>query len=174
MTNSKTIFDHLLLIIFIMALFGTIGVIWYFQKVSPPIKSIASLSSFWNLEKVLWKKGRKAYFNEKESLRKALKYSLANNKNEIEAENIALYLFPELLDDLSFEKFEAKELWQEQQKYIESNPHTKLSRNKFIEMEANIWNFENPSRDEPQISPYAKEVIKIFNILSSEQQITKN
>ncbi len=172
MTNSRNIIDHLLLVGLIVALFCGIGIIWYYQKVSPPIENRSSLSSFWNLKTVLWQNGKKAYFAEKSSLKKAVKYSLENKK--IEARNVALYLFPELLDDDDFEKFEAENLWLEHQKFIEKNPHTKLSRKKFKEMEANIWNFENPSKDEPQLSEFANEVVRIFNILSNENEVTKN
>lgn len=103
-------------------------------------------------------------------LRSMVSRALNEKKAEAEenlAQNIAVYLFPELLSDEDFEKMVALDQWKPMQEAIEKSPKSPESRIWFEEMRANIWNYESPDRENPRISDYAKEVLRLYDELSS-------
>lgn len=129
-----------------------------------------SLKSFSGLHRAYEKKGLAHYLREKENLRHEVASILQKNSKSleaIEASNIAVFLFPDLLPDSNFEKMDALELWYPHQMAIERAPHTLDSRQKFEDLRANIYNYENPDRDEPQLSDQARQVIRIYDTLSA-------
>lgn len=82
------------------------------------------------------------------------------------ARNIAVYLFPSLLSDDDFEKDAAMELWLPLEQAIERAPHTPESRLWLEELRANIWNYESAERSSPHLSPYAQQVIRIYDTIA--------
>ena len=84
----------------------------------------------------------------------------------VEAENIAVFLFPDALKEENLEQSEALNLWLPQQKLIEAAPHSIESRIHFEHLRANIWNYENPDKNRPTISKPARQVIRIYDALS--------
>ena len=54
---------------------------------------------------------------------------------------------------------------------IERAPRTPESRLWFEELRADIWNYENPERSAPRITPYAQQAIRIFDVMT--QPVTK-
>lgn len=114
--------------------------------------------------------GYSKYNKDKLELKKHISSVLAHPANEEEennASNIALYLFPELLPDSNFEKSQALELWASLETEIEKHPRTPEARMVFEEMKSNIWNYENPKLNNVGLSTHAQETLKIYHELSS-------
>jgi hypothetical protein len=80
--------------------------------------------------------------------------------------NIATYLFPDLLPEDNFERAMARELWEPLENAIEASPQSAESRQKFEELRATLWNYENPSHTSPELSSVAREIIRIYDVLS--------
>lgn len=159
-----------------MAAFLTlvVGLSWWlvqYQRTSSPLGR-ASLGKFSTLTDSLQKNGVESYLRDKETLKEMILDKLKSGDDDedesaVQATQIAVYLFPEILPDEDFEKQAGMELWAPLQRVIESNPRTRESRQAFEEMRANIWNYENPSRDVPQLSPVAMQVIRIYDVMST-------
>ena len=127
------------------------------------------LASFSSLEETFRTKGIKVYIESKGELRVDIGRALNTEKDTRErdrAENIALYLFPDLLPENDYERDVAFEHWYPHQRYIEKNPGTVGSRKQFEELKNNVWNYENPDRQAPDISEYADKVIRIYDEIS--------
>lgn len=122
------------------------------------------------LDQVYVREGLHGFLTEKELLKRQVIYTLRyadSPEGAHAATNVALYLFPETLPGDDFEREEAEALWVPLQKKIESDPLHPQSRTYFEQMRAQIWNYENPSRQAPQLSKYAKQVIHIYDVMSS-------
>ena len=134
------------------------------------IDIVSTNKPFYGLHRTYKESGMEEFLNEKKVLKKQLTETLKNPKNTEDASfaaNIALYLFPETLSDADFEKQVAQDQWAPLQAAIEKVPHSDRSRLWFQEMRANIWNYESPDLAAPKISVYSREVLKIYNELSS-------
>lgn len=130
------------------------------------------LASFASLEEIFRTNGIKVYIQKKGELRVDIGRALDTEKDTRErdrAENIALYLFPDLLPENDFERDVAMQQWYPHQKYIENNPRTVGSRKQFEELKNNVWNYENPDRQTPEVSEYADKVIRIYDELSRSE-----
>lgn len=126
--------------------------------------------TFFKLFTIFQQEGYQRFTEEKRTLKAQVERTLKSPPSEEEeqlASNIALYLFPDALPDTNFEKQVAMEQWAPLEAAIEKAPRTKESRLWFDEMRANIWNYENPKLGYSTISPYAKEVLRIYNELSA-------
>lgn len=88
-------------------------------------------------------------------------------EEEINASNIALYLFPELLPDDHLEKRTALDYWAPLEAAIEKKPRTAEARMLFEELKSNIWNYENPKVNNVGLSMHAIETLNIYHELSS-------
>ncbi len=113
------------------------------------------------------------FLRRKDVLRNEVARTLKVNRSQhaqMIATNISVYLFPELLPDRDFEKHEALSAWLPLQKKIESNPGTQESRIAFEEMKATFWNYESPDRSSPRLSETARQVLEIYDRLSSKKQ----
>ena len=154
---------------FLVLLFLTLGTIFTLRP--PDSSSTARLySSFISLRPTLTQEGIFKFQNDKGALRKIVNKALKEGASEAEqntAQNIAVYLFPELLPDSDFEKGVATEDWKPLEEAIEKNPKSPESRLWFEEMRANIWNYESPDRETPRVSDYAKEVLRLYDELSA-------
>lgn len=128
-----------------------------------------ALAAFTSLLDAFQSGGIKEFTQRKGDLRsevaKILKSDLENKERD-RAENIALYLFPDLLGKHDFEREVAMDFWEPLEKQIEKSPNSKESRNHFEELKNNVWNYENPDRESPAVSEYASEVIRIYDALS--------
>jgi len=126
--------------------------------------------NYLKLHKVIDERGIKEYFSEKKNLKRHIAHALRENRTTIayiSAHNVAVYLFPELLSVDNFERDVALTEWIPFQRKIEAQPRTHGSRLHFEEMRANIWNYENPDRQSPNLSAYARQAIRIYDSLSS-------
>lgn len=83
------------------------------------------------------------------------------------AENLAVFLFPDLLGDDDFEKSVAVENWAKVQAAIESTPRSRQSRARYQELQAAIWQYENPDAKDPALSPVASEVLKLYQAIAA-------
>lgn len=114
--------------------------------------------------------GLSQFQRDKNELKEHLKIILKSPKNEeeeINAANIALYLFPEILPDTNLEKQFAMNSWASLEAAIEKKPRTAEARMLFEELTSNIWNYENPKLQNIGLSLYASETLSIYHELSS-------
>ncbi len=142
----------------------------YFQsQTSDRSQSAPALAAFSSLHEE-FKMGGMAQFEEKKlELRSevaSLLKSRDDSKEKDRAENIALYLFPDLLQRDDFERDVAMDQWLPLEKSIEKNPKSERSRQEFEELKNNVWNYENPDRQSPVVSDYAEQIIRIYDVLS--------
>jgi len=131
---------------------------------------VFSLDAFSSLTDVLEKEGTQTFHSKKIALKEDVARVLQSKGDSLakqRASHIAVYLFPDLLPPDDFEKEIAQEEWAPLLAAIEKNPHTEQSRQLFEELSATIWNYENPERKFPKLSPYATEVLRIYETLSS-------
>lgn len=136
---------------------------------SNAILSEGSLASFNLLHQDFVQGGMEQFHKKKNGLRQEVGKALESSDDTPErdrAQNIALYLFPDLLAKDDFERDVAMEQWYPQQKTIEEHPQSPESRRSFEELKNNVWNYENPDRQIPTISDYAESVIRIYDTLS--------
>lgn len=114
------------------------------------------------------------FFHERKSkLRRDVKRTLQSNKSQraqLVANSISLYLFPDLLSDKNFEKNVAVDHWGPLQEAIEGQPGSYRSRLWFEEMKTQIWNFENPDKENPELSTTAGTVLKIYDLMSRQRR----
>lgn len=153
------------IVIFIVFL-GFLGVI----STKHPAGLNTSVNDFFTLHEVFHKQGIKRFLEEKESLKSKVSENIANPKSSQAkklAESIAVYLFPEILPDTHFEKEAAMTLWMPLFKKIEKKPGTPEARHLYEEAKAEIMNYENPSKQDPNLSDPAKETLKIYRELSA-------
>ena len=141
----------------------------YYATTRRPVIGVGNLSDISKLEEVFSGQGMVRFQQEKERLRQAVFWELKRPETEsgIEAEQLAVYLFPDALPRDHFEREVALMLWEPLQRKIEAAPKTPQSREWFEEMQANIWNYENPDRTAPQLSFAAKKVIRIYDVMSA-------
>lgn len=100
----------------------------------------------------------------REQVRASLKQTGSAQANE--AAQVAVYLFADLLPDSDFEKIESLELFSPLMEAIETRPRTAAAGKAFETLNAEIWNYENVSREEPQITPVAEDVLRLFSEMS--------
>ena len=157
-------------LIFIGCVVTLLGGFLYFRAESTVSWEVAS-ETFYSLHDIYRVRGIGRFLEEKKQLRnrvaKVLEDKPGTEQGDV-ATNIATFLFPDLLPNSNFEKETANTLWAPFENAIEKEPRTPQSRRHFEEMRANIWNYENPNRIFPTLSPYAKQVIRIYDELSSQ------
>ena len=148
-----------------------LGSIVYYRQSATTASNQGSIKDFTRLDEIFETEGMAKFISSKQALREQLRSRLrATDENDeamMQANQIAVYLFPEILPETDFEKTAALELWAPYQNAIEAAPKTLDSRQKFEEMRANIWNYENPSKKVPVLSPVAMQVIKIYDVMSA-------
>jgi hypothetical protein len=83
------------------------------------------------------------------------------------ARNVSVYLFPESLSGEDFERDVALKQWYPLELAIEKGGKDPENRIRFEDLRADIWNYENPDREHPQLTIYASQVIRIYDALSS-------
>lgn len=101
----------------------------------------------------------------REQVRSNLEYAEEDTRR-LQAEQVAVYLFPELLPESDFEKSDALANFSPRIDEIEQRPNTEAASNAFADLRAEIWNYENPSREEPRVSEVGNEILKLFAELS--------
>lgn len=112
--------------------------------------------------------GIEGYLVAKEHLRQQVRESLkqTGTVQADEAAQVAVYLFADLLPDSDFEKTESLSLFNPLMEAIEARPRTASAGQAFEALTAEIWNYENVSREEPQITPVAEDVLRLFSEIS--------
>ncbi len=154
----------------VIAAFAIMGILSYFSLHQGPMRPV-SLASFSQLDFIYRTEGMARFLEEKEALKFRIQQSL-KSKNQEEADrasNIAVFLFPDVLPRDHMEKDVGLEQWGPLQKQIEGAPKAQEARKSFEDMRANIWNYESPDRNFPELSSAAKQVIRIYDQLSSAQ-----
>ena len=143
----------------------------YFTEHRVERRQPVALASFGTLQDDISQGGVAQFQKKKEDLRGEVAENLreVDSPDRDKAENIAVYLFPDLLEKDDFEKDVALDQWAPHEKKIESNPHSPESRQVFEEMKNNVWNYENPDRETPVVSDYATQVLKIYEALSRSE-----
>jgi hypothetical protein len=112
--------------------------------------------------------GIEGYLVAKARLREQVKESLqkGGSVQANEAAQVAVYLFADLLPDSDFEKSESLSLFHPLMEAIETRPRTANAGQVFEALNAEVWNYENVSREEPQITPVAEDVLRLFSEMS--------
>ncbi|GEM_PF-5165343 len=112
--------------------------------------------------------GIEGYLVAKARLREKVKESIqqTGSVQAGEASQVAVYLFADLLPDSDFEKTESLTLFLPLMEAIETRPRTADAGQAFETLNAEIWNYENVSREEPQITPVAEDVLRLFSEMS--------
>lgn len=112
--------------------------------------------------------GIEGYLVAKGQLRAQIRESLkqTGSVQAMEAAQVAVYLFADLLPDSDFEKSESLSLFHPLMEAIETRPRTADAGQAFESLNAEIWNYENVSREEPQITPVAEDVLRLFSEMS--------
>lgn len=114
------------------------------------------------------KQGIHSFLHSKKGLKRRVSFQLGNSKDpaaQLAATNIAVYLFPDLLPDDSFEKQFAQESFVPLQNGIEEKPGTQEAQLLFEELRARVWNYENPHNSADGLSEYADQMLKIYGSL---------
>lgn len=122
-----------------------------------------------DLETNFRQQGIEYYFKEKSRLKKRVSRALSNNSSPsqtLAATNIAIYLFPDLLEDTHIEKHFAVEHFLPLQEQIEAQPGTVEARKYFETLRRTVWNYENPRSDELGLSLEAEKMLKLFSALT--------
>ena len=112
--------------------------------------------------------GIREFLKQKENLKVSVRHDLkakAKSK-QMAALNTAVYLFPELLTEGDLEADVGADLWLPMQKKIEEKPKSIESQKYYERMEAQIWNYESPSKENPQLTEQASQVLRIYKSIS--------
>lgn len=169
-SKTKLANDNALRIIF--AFVGLVGLVLTILLIfvsNAPADFTVPQRQFNDLHTVYEREGIEGFKRTKSELRSKVKDALDGDPDDPTthaATNIALYLFPDVLGGDNLEKTEGTSLWGPMQEAIEKNPRGPDARIYFEEMRANIWNYENPDRNNPNLSQTAKQVIKIYEGMS--------
>lgn len=187
--NKKNQNAPVILGIFFVVTLVSAGVIYYFagDNQGPGISMIGNLrgyfathradhgspspalASFSSLDDDYKKGGLEKFQAKKEELRSEVESVLKKDDDSPDhdkAENIAVYMFPDLLDKEDFERDVAMENWYSQENKIEQDPKSPESRREFEDLKNNVWNYENPDRGQPTVSDYAAQVIRIYDAMT--------
>lgn len=113
------------------------------------------------------KEGIEGFSQHKALLKNDVRKALAGGNES--ANSLAVYLFPDLLDDRDFERTAAMGSWAPLQSLIEANPNSPLGRTHFEEMRGEIWVYENPDHRQPELSETASEVVNLYDAISRTQ-----
>jgi hypothetical protein len=126
-------------------------------------------TAFTELPGIYQREGMLTFLEAKARLRLKVADALQDQDDQVSAlaDNIAVYLFPDLLPEADFERGPATELWLPIERAIESAPHSPQSRARYQRLEAEIWNYEAADRKIPDLSPVATGVLRIYDALSS-------
>lgn len=157
-------------ILHVLGLFFVLAVYLVYSALNRPRNETKTMDAFAQLDLVLRREGLARFKQEKFALKHLVKRTLKEAKTQEEqeqAQTIAVYLFPEVLSNDDYEKEVAQAFWEPLQQAIEHEPGTAKSRLMFNELRANIWNYENADRVNPQLSNSAKQVIRIYETLSA-------
>lgn len=114
------------------------------------------------------KQGLEGYLKAKKVLKRRVSQQLKNKQDpsaQLAATNIAVYLFPDLLPNDSFEKQFAEESFVPLQTEIEKKPGSTEAQALFEELRARVWVYENPQSTEQGLSDYANQMLKIYGAL---------
>ncbi|NBT57907.1 hypothetical protein EBT16_03890 [bacterium] len=133
------------------------------------INTPISPDSLEQLSKEFREGGVQQFLDAKHQLKRKVGHNLHNDKDkasQLAAMNLAVYLFPELLEDTHLEKDFAQQHFQPLQTKIESAPGTEQARQNFEELRNVVWTYENPKQDEQGLSDYARQMLKIYGALS--------
>lgn len=114
------------------------------------------------------KQGLEGYLKAKKVLKRRVSQQLKNAQDpsaQLAATNIAVYLFPDLLPNDSFEKQLAEESFVPLQSEIEKKPGSPEAQTLYEELRARVWVYENPQSTEQGLSEYANQMLKIYGAL---------
>jgi hypothetical protein len=128
-----------------------------------------SQMQFLKLKETLVEKGPLEFFKQKGLLKIQLQNILENIPEE-KSEGIysmVLYLYPELLSDNDLEKTAAITLFKDVQTDIETEVSRMKKYKRMNDLRANIWNYENPSRENAKITQTAQNVLDLYEVLAS-------
>lgn len=150
---------------------GVMGYAWMVGQTyfSTPVNWSAS-NAVSSLLPAFQKDGIEGYLVAKARLREQVRAGLQTSETSPqreEAEKIAVYLFPELLPEADFEKVEAIEAFNPEIETIETRPRTEHAEEAYARLRAEIWNFENASREEPELSEVGTQVLQLFAALAA-------
>jgi hypothetical protein len=156
-----------------LAVFVSLGLMSYAWMVgrsylsSPDgLNAVAAIS---NLGPAFQNDGIEGYLLAKARLRDQVRTNLRlspTDSNYAQAENIAVYLFPNLLPETHFEKSESLFLFAPEIELIESRPRSEQAQAAYERLTLEIWNYENISREEPRISDAAIALLEMLQKLS--------
>jgi hypothetical protein len=146
-----------------------LGSLVYFSVFHKTKNTLSVSEQFMSLHKAFESGGITAFQQRKEALRAQISEEMKDpDRIPATALNIATYLFPDLLPEENFEKAAARELWEPLEKSIEQNPQSPESRQRFEELRATLWNYENPSRVSPDLSSTGRQIIQIYDVISGK------
>jgi len=158
-------------VLFVASVLGALGSLVYFAFQGDFHRSAAVTQNFNELHRAFTNGGIEQFNREKRALRGQVEHALNNRARNAQAardaEQIAVYLFPEVLPKDNFEKLAAMELWIPLQRNIEKAPRSAASRSWFEELRATIWNYESADRSAPTISVPAQQVLRIYGGLAN-------
>jgi len=112
--------------------------------------------------------GMNKYLDGKNSLRAQVARGLREPRDsaaEKAAENIAVYLFPEMLSDDNFEKMQAQDLWAPLERAIEQAPRSEEGRRWVEELRAVLNDYEGVGRGAEKLSTYAETTLRLYEAL---------
>lgn len=147
----------------VLATLGTVTVLYFAQQTR--VRSLA-LADLYEWHFTLSKWGTAKFDQQKDKFREQIQQHLNTRHASAELIGLTLYLFPELLTDADFQKYEAQQLWVPHQKQIEAAPRTLESRIQFERMRTNVWNFELADKANPVLTRPARQMLRVYDELS--------
>ena len=162
--NQKT--QHRLLLIFLGIVTTGLSSLFLFFS---PNRSTQDFGGLDRLAEATLTNDLSVFQEKKSDLRKKVRAALKHSPSSQDyqaATNIAAYLFPSELPQGDFEGETASTQWLPLQQGIEAAPHTAESREKFDELQAEVWNYENPNRQNPELTETATTMLHIYDVMS--------
>jgi len=134
------------------------------QMVSESL-SLTPLSSLYS---AIESQNKASFYEMKSKLRDEVSSILSRNSSDPQydsAESIAIYMFPELLPESSYEKELAMELFSPLLKELESSKNQSSLEQVYATLESRIYGFESATRQMDGVSETAHYVLKIYKAL---------
>lgn len=147
----------------VMAILAALSV-----RIAPELKTLES--DLLALTSAYRQGGVSEFLRRKSELRRNVERTIRHSDSpraRVLAMSVATYLFPDVLPEGNFERDVGIEEWAPLAAAIEREPGTLRSRLTFERLRAMIWNYENPNRSAPALSSPAKEMISIYDSLST-------
>lgn len=164
--SHRVVLSFVTLVVLILT---TLTVFWK----STPQSLDLTVNNLTTLADIYRERGLSAFMDAKRAIKHEVEQSLKKDNGLVgpnSAEHVAVYLFPELLDDSHLEKFTAENDFKPLQTAIEESPGTERSRHHFERLRMNVWTYENADRKNPNISATARSVLQLYDTLSNQQR----